>query len=128
MGLVAVWFVVTAATGLVLGSQQVLALQAGVVVAVVVAAAVVVPGVGGGVDTAAAVVAVVMFGMVAVAPTTKFLRSCTILQAALYVSDGIDLVFEVVAWLSLQSFVFVIVVIVEKKIAIIQLLVLSLHC
>jgi hypothetical protein len=102
LGLVAVWFVVAATASLVLGSCQVLALQGGVVVAVTVAAAVAVPSAGGGVETVAAVVAVVMFGVVAVAPTAKLLRSCTVLQAAIYVSDGIEMVVEVAAWLWLM--------------------------
>ncbi len=67
-----------------------LVLQGVVVVMVVVVAAVVIPGAGGGVETVAAVVAVVMFGMVAVTPTAKFLRSCTSLQAAISVLDGIE--------------------------------------
>ncbi len=85
--------------GLVLGSQQVLALRGGVVVAVVVAAAVVVPGACRGVDTVAVVVTVAMFGVVAVALMAKFLGSCTVLQAAIYVLDGIEMVVEGAAWL-----------------------------
>ncbi len=69
------------------------------VAAVAVAAAVVMPGAGGGVDIVAVVVAVVIFSVVAVAPTAKFLRSCTILQAAIYVTDGIERVIEATAWL-----------------------------
>jgi hypothetical protein len=77
-------------------------MQGGVFVVVAVAAAVVMHGAGREVDTVVAVVAVIMFGMVAVAPMAKFLRSCTVLQAAIYVSDGMEMVVEAAAWLLLM--------------------------